>query len=85
MTSTIYHINLLLKQPNKVVLVLLLFRVLTGMIIASLCWKNNEWVGLTMACAMSELLGDLEGILLDLPDAYKTSLVQNYSLGKWHN
>ena len=55
------------------------------MIIASLCWKNNEWVGLTMACAMSELLGDLEGILLDLPDVYKTSLVQNYSLGKWHN
>ena len=62
--------------------VLKYFRVLTGMIIASLCWKNNEWVGLTMACAMSELLGDLEGVLLDMPDHNKTSLIQNYSLGK---
>ena len=52
------------------------------MIIASLCWKNNEWVGLTMACAISELLGELEGILLKLPDSYNTSSLQSYSLGK---
>ena len=35
-----------------------------------------------MACAISELLGDLEGVLLDMPDSYKTSLIQNYSFGK---
>lgn len=54
-------------------------RLLTGIIVASLCWKNNEWVGLTMACAISELLGDLEGTLLDMSDSDNSSVIQNYS------
>ena len=32
--------------------------------VASLCWKNNEWVGLSMACAISELIGSLNELLL---------------------
>ena len=35
-----------------------------------------------MACAISELLGELEGILLKLPDSYNTSSLQSYSFGK---
>ena len=32
-----------------------------------------------MACAISELLGDLEGILLDMSDSDNSSVIQNYS------
>ncbi|KAH3727675.1 peroxisomal leader peptide-processing protease-like isoform X1 [Dreissena polymorpha] len=31
-------------------------RFLTGMMIASLCWKNSEWVGLSLACSITELI-----------------------------
>lgn len=34
-------------------------RWLTGIMIASLCWKNNEWIGLSLACAISEVMGSL--------------------------
>ncbi|KAL4224642.1 Peroxisomal leader peptide-processing protease [Mactra antiquata] len=34
-------------------------RFLTGIVIASLCWKANEWVGLSMACSINEVLGSL--------------------------
>ena len=56
-------------------------RVLTGIIVASLCWKNNEWVGLTMACAISELLRDIDGILLTSPDSCDANLLHSYALG----
>ena len=35
-----------------------------------------------MACAISELLGDLEGTLLDMSDSDNSSVIQNYSFGK---
>ncbi|CAC5409704.1 TYSND1 [Mytilus coruscus] len=31
-------------------------RYLVGLIITSLCWKANEWVGLSMACAITDVL-----------------------------
>ena len=34
-----------------------------------------------MACAISELLGDLDGILLSSPDSCNTDLLQSYALG----
>ncbi|XP_052800639.1 peroxisomal leader peptide-processing protease-like isoform X2 [Mya arenaria] len=34
-------------------------RYLSGMMIATLCWRNSEWVGLSLACAISELVGSL--------------------------
>ncbi|KAL5006827.1 hypothetical protein ScPMuIL_015633 [Solemya velum] len=35
---------------------------LTGMIIAPVCWKNNEWVGLALACSLSEVLKSLDDV-----------------------
>lgn len=35
-------------------------RMLTGIMIASLCWKNNEWVGLSLGCAIGEVLGSMK-------------------------
>ena len=34
-----------------------------------------------MACAISELLGDLDGILLSSPDLCDANLLQSYALG----
>jgi hypothetical protein len=39
--------------------------------IASLCWKNNEWVGLSLACAISEVLGCLKTHLTHNIDSVK--------------
>ncbi|KAL3841336.1 hypothetical protein ACJMK2_019497 [Sinanodonta woodiana] len=36
-------------------------RYLVGMIIASLCWRINEWIGLTMAASITEILDSLKG------------------------
>lgn len=44
------------SKGNHSYSVIVFFGILTGMMIASLCWKNNEWVGLSMACSISELL-----------------------------
>ncbi|XP_075466883.1 peroxisomal leader peptide-processing protease [Ascaphus truei] len=32
---------------------------LVGIIVAPLCWKTNEWVGLTLACAVSHILENI--------------------------
>lgn len=32
---------------------------LTGMVIASLCWKNDEWVGFSVSCAVDKILDSL--------------------------
>ncbi|KAM8924415.1 peroxisomal leader peptide-processing protease [Pelodytes ibericus] len=32
---------------------------LVGLIVAPLCWKANEWVGLTLACSVSHVLDNL--------------------------
>ena len=37
-------------------------QVLAGMIVSPLCWKNNEWVGLTVGCSMSEILDSLRDV-----------------------
>ncbi|XP_048780695.2 peroxisomal leader peptide-processing protease-like isoform X2 [Ostrea edulis] len=37
-------------------------RSVVGIMIATLCWKNNEWVGLSMACALPEILETMEGL-----------------------
>ncbi|XP_041365771.1 peroxisomal leader peptide-processing protease-like [Gigantopelta aegis] len=34
-------------------------RCLTGMIVTSLCWKNSEWIGLSLACSIDEILENL--------------------------
>jgi hypothetical protein len=38
------------------------YRSVIGIMIATLCWKNNEWVGLSMACAFPEILQTMEGL-----------------------
>ena len=37
-------------------------QVLADIIVAPLCWKNNEWVGLTVGCSMSEILDSLQDV-----------------------
>ncbi|KAK6973943.1 peroxisomal leader peptide-processing protease-like isoform X2 [Biomphalaria glabrata] len=34
-------------------------RYLTGMVVASLCWKNKEWVGFSLACSLKSILSHL--------------------------
>ncbi|KAM3914113.1 peroxisomal leader peptide-processing protease [Leptodactylus fuscus] len=36
---------------------------LVGIIVAPLCWKTNEWVGLTVACSLSHILDSINKIL----------------------
>lgn len=37
-------------------------RPMIGVMIATLCWRNNEWVGLSMACALPHILAAMETI-----------------------
>ncbi|XP_060081373.1 peroxisomal leader peptide-processing protease-like [Ylistrum balloti] len=37
-------------------------RTLVGIMIATLCWKHNEWVGLSLAASLSEILDCLSGL-----------------------
>ncbi|XP_063957073.1 peroxisomal leader peptide-processing protease-like isoform X3 [Lytechinus pictus] len=37
-------------------------RYLAAMIVSPLCWKANEWIGLTLACSMTAILDSLEGM-----------------------
>ena len=32
---------------------------LVGMVIAPFCWRNGEWIGITLACAVSQILNSL--------------------------
>ncbi|KAM4031497.1 peroxisomal leader peptide-processing protease [Anomaloglossus baeobatrachus] len=36
---------------------------LIGIIVAPLCWKTNEWVGLTVACSLSHILDNISKVL----------------------
>ncbi|XP_060552802.1 peroxisomal leader peptide-processing protease-like [Ruditapes philippinarum] len=57
-------------------------RLLAGIMIASLCWKNNEWVGLSLACAISEVLGCLKTHLTHNIDSVKqTDYVGGFDSG----
>ncbi|XP_070562565.1 peroxisomal leader peptide-processing protease-like [Ptychodera flava] len=40
-------------------------RHLIGLIVAPLCWKSNEWIGLTLASSISEILNSLSQISFD--------------------
>ena len=35
-------------------------RTLVGIVVAPLCWKANEWVGLTVACSMDAVMQALQ-------------------------
>lgn len=37
-------------------------RYLIGVVITSLCWRNNEWVGLSLVCAIPDILKTVEQI-----------------------
>ena len=34
-----------------------------GIVVAPLCWKANEWIGLSLACRLSSVLNSLESVL----------------------
>lgn len=51
-------------------------KLLTGMIIATLCWKNNEWIGLSLACAISEILDNLFQLPVPLSGLESSSFKQ---------
>ncbi|CAH1786357.1 unnamed protein product [Owenia fusiformis] len=35
-------------------------RQIAGLVVTSLCWKTNEWIGLSVACSFSEILSSLQ-------------------------
>uniref|UniRef100_A0A8D2ISF9 Peroxisomal leader peptide-processing protease n=1 Tax=Varanus komodoensis TaxID=61221 RepID=A0A8D2ISF9_VARKO len=46
---------------------------LVGIIVAPLCWKSNEWVGLTLVCAIDHILESIRSVLSGLcwcPEAW---------------
>lgn len=34
-----------------------------GIVVAPLCWKANEWIGLSLGCQLSSVLNSLESVL----------------------
>nr|XP_006122836.1 peroxisomal leader peptide-processing protease [Pelodiscus sinensis] len=38
---------------------------LVGIIVAPLCWKANEWVGLTLVCSIGHILENIRSILVE--------------------
>ncbi|XP_015277803.1 PREDICTED: peroxisomal leader peptide-processing protease [Gekko japonicus] len=38
---------------------------LVGIVVAPLCWKSNEWVGLTLVCAVDGILESLRSVLAE--------------------
>ncbi|XP_060096793.1 peroxisomal leader peptide-processing protease [Heteronotia binoei] len=49
---------------------------LVGIIVAPLCWKSNEWVGLTLVCAVDCILESIRNILSELHLFPKTQLLR---------
>ncbi|XP_022094911.1 peroxisomal leader peptide-processing protease-like [Acanthaster planci] len=47
--------------------------VLAGIIVAPLCWKNNEWIGLTLVCSIQAVLDSLRCITDSLTHKKVTS------------
>ena len=53
---------------------------LAGMVAASLCWKANEWVGLSVVCPINELIRSLHKVIqssADLTIALPPSLLSD--------
>ena len=38
--------------------------------IATLCWKNNEWVGLSLACALPDIMSAIETIPVNVSPTF---------------
>ena len=36
---------------------------LAGIIVAPLCWKNNEWIGLTLVCSLRAIIESLSRVI----------------------
>lgn len=47
---------------------------LIGIIVAPLCWKMNEWVGLTVACSLSLILDNISKVLDRTGITFKSEL-----------
>ncbi|XP_048362970.1 peroxisomal leader peptide-processing protease [Sphaerodactylus townsendi] len=47
---------------------------LVGIIVSPLCWKSNEWVGLTLVCAVDCILESIRGILSEPQQIQKICL-----------
>ncbi|KAG9485132.1 hypothetical protein GDO78_008305 [Eleutherodactylus coqui] len=47
---------------------------LIGIIVAPLCWKTNEWVGLTVACSLTHILDNISKVLQRTGIAFKNDL-----------
>ncbi|XP_026569323.1 peroxisomal leader peptide-processing protease [Pseudonaja textilis] len=48
---------------------------LVGIIVAPLCWKSTEWVGLTLVCAVDSILESVAGVLSGSRGFLKPSLL----------
>ncbi|KAH9489221.1 Peroxisomal leader peptide-processing protease [Bulinus truncatus] len=57
---------------------------LTGMIVASLCWKNKEWVGFSLACSLKSILYSLSvysnNIGVNFKNLYNVKTYRQHSL-----
>ncbi|XP_063807403.1 peroxisomal leader peptide-processing protease [Pseudophryne corroboree] len=53
---------------------------LVGIIVAPLCWKTNEWVGLTLACSISHIIENIIKVPHKAGVAVKSKL-ENLQLG----
>ncbi|XP_071511668.1 peroxisomal leader peptide-processing protease-like [Diadema antillarum] len=40
---------------------------LAAVIVSPLCWKSNEWIGLTLACSMEAILNSLQSVAFGCP------------------
>ncbi|XP_061491273.1 peroxisomal leader peptide-processing protease [Rhineura floridana] len=58
---------------------------LVGIIVAPLCWKSNEWVGLTLVCAISNILDYIGSILSGPHQSLKTWLNPMQLVTKAHS
>lgn len=72
LTELIAALNMLcyivmLNTNKQFVLLLFTFsRKLLGIIVSPLCWKNNEWVGLSVACSLKSLVTSLDDVTRSL-------------------
>ncbi|XP_066476516.1 peroxisomal leader peptide-processing protease [Tiliqua scincoides] len=51
---------------------------LVGIIVAPLCWKSNEWVGLTLVCAIDHIFASIRSVISE-------NLLESQSLKTWLN
>lgn len=54
-------------------------RPVIGVMIATLCWRNNEWVGLSMACALPDILTAMEAIPVSISPTVSNLILNSKS------